>query len=219
MIHPMGLPANQIRSLKSLGTFYLRHPNRLREVAQWAQHRHKSTIELRLPWWNYAAIEAVRAGLSTSARVFEYGGGGSTLWLHDRGAKLASVEHDYDWYAVLRETLPPSCTVTYQPATVIGTINSESTPGLYYDSYVHTIDATQDQSLDLVIVDGRARVECISAAFSKVAPGGMLLLDDSDRAQYARAAELLAGWPRSDYRGAKPGGGGIVQTSIWRREP
>ncbi|WP_141215243.1 MULTISPECIES: class I SAM-dependent methyltransferase [unclassified Rhodococcus (in: high G+C Gram-positive bacteria)] len=214
----MGLPANQIYSVKSLAAFYGLRPHRLSEVARWAQHRHKSTTELRLPWWNYAAIEAVRTALPSHAKVFEYGGDGSTLWLHDLGADLTSVEHDPSWYDVLRGTLPAECTLIHEAAARTGTICSQSTPGLFYDDYVHAIDGIEDGTLDLVIVDGRARVECVKAARSKLAAGGLILLDDSDRSQYSRAATLLADWSRSDYRGAKPGGGGVVQTTVWRRD-
>ncbi|MBY4383330.1 class I SAM-dependent methyltransferase [Rhodococcus fascians] len=214
----MRLPANQVSSVKSLAGFYGLRPHRIGEIALWAQHRHKSTLELRLPWWNYATIEAVKAFLPSHARVFEYGGGGSTLWLHDLGARLTSVEHDSDWYAVLRETLPAECMLIHRPAAQVGVTGSESTPGLFYDAYVHAIDEASDGTFDLVIVDGRARVECIAAAKGKVTPGGFLLLDDSDRTQYRRASELLTDWIRTDYRGAKPGGGGTVQTTVWAKE-
>jgi hypothetical protein len=72
-----------------------------------------------------------------------------------------------------------------------------------------------DASLDLVIVDGRARVACGLAAMAKVKPGGMLLLDDSDRPRYARLREALTGWHGRDYRGFKPGGGPVCQTTVW----
>ena len=42
-----------------------------------------------------------------------------------------------------------------------------------------------DASLDLVVVDGRARVECARRAMPKVKPGGLLLLDDTSRERYA----------------------------------
>ncbi|ETD30635.1 hypothetical protein W823_23515 [Williamsia sp. D3] len=151
------------------------------------------------------------------ANVFEYGGGGSTLWLHDLGASLISVEHDPVWFEVLREKLPNECRVIHQPVQSEGACEAETAPGEFYDNYVHSIDGVANDSLDLVVVDGRTRVDCVRAARAKVAPGGILLLDDSDRSNYRKAGAILQGWMRTDYRGLKPGGGGTVQTSIFEK--
>jgi hypothetical protein len=51
----------------------------------------------------------------------------------------------------------------------------------------------------------------------KVKPGGLLLLDDSTRPDYAGLLEHLAGWTRTDYVGLNMGGGLPRQTSVWHR--
>jgi predicted O-methyltransferase YrrM len=38
-------------------------------------------------------------------RVFEYGSGGSTLFFGERAKVLVSVEHDREWYKVLKQHL------------------------------------------------------------------------------------------------------------------
>ena len=193
-----------------------RRPRLARELPVWLRHRNRTTMELRRPWWPYRAAEAVAAALPPGGRVFEFGGGGSTLWLHDLGATLTTVEHHKGWYEELRSLLPDDVTLILREPTSDGTASSESEPG-FFDDYVATIAEVADDSLDLVIVDGRARVACGTAAMDKVKPGGMLLLDDSDRPRYAQLVERLAAWPRTVHRGLKPGGGATFETSVWRR--
>lgn len=54
-------------------------------------------------------------------------------------------------------------------------------------------------------------------ARSKLRPGGLLLLDDSDRDAYAEAFELLAGWNLKRFSGVKDGWPQAVETTIFRR--
>ena len=48
---------------------------------------------------------------------------------------------------------------------------------------------------DVIVVDGKRRAECAAAAVQKLAPGGMIILDDSDRIntsrEYVRAVGTL----------------------------
>jgi hypothetical protein len=148
--------------------------------------------------------------------VFEYGGGGSTLWLEDRGAEVTVVEHDVQWRMQLAAAVGPGTTFVFRPPEVGGTIVSAALPG-FFDAYAAVIGSEPDGSLDLVIVDGRARVECARIAMPKVRPGGLLIVDDTDRARYRAAMELLGPWEHHVFAGLKPGQRGPAQTSVWRR--
>jgi predicted O-methyltransferase YrrM len=55
--------------------------------------------------------------------------------------------------------------------------------GRDFTAYVETIDRV-DGAFDLVVVDGRARVACAERALPRLAPGGVLLLDDAWRRRY-----------------------------------
>ena len=192
------------------------HPRELARLPQWLRQRRAATMTLRSPWWPYAAVEWVASALPPQPRVFEYGGGGSTLWLEDRGAIVTVTEHDEGWHRELAGQLAYGTALLFRPPAATGSINSVAAPG-YFDDYVAAIDGEPDSSLDLVIVDGRARVECARRAMSKVKPGGLLLLDDTNRARYRPAEQTLSGWERHVFTGLKPGGGVPCQTSTWRR--
>jgi predicted O-methyltransferase YrrM len=51
------------------------------------------------------------------------------------------------------------------------------------DAYVRSIGEVAGD-FDLIVVDGRERVRCVRAALPRLAPGGVLLLDDSQRRRY-----------------------------------
>jgi hypothetical protein len=78
---------------------------------------------------------------------------------------------------------------------------------------VSTIDRFEDESFDLVLVDGRARVAAVRHAMPKVRPGGLLVLDDAERPRYREAIVSLDGWTRRCFTG--PGG---VSPNYWQTD-
>jgi hypothetical protein len=59
--------------------------------------------------------------------------------------------------------------------------------GQFFDDYVAAIGDTSGY-FDLIVIDGRAREACLTAAISRLAPGGFILLDDFKRKRYRDAA-------------------------------
>lgn len=114
------------------------------------------------------------------------------------------------------EALLPGTEIMLRRTELIGQIISAVEPG-FFDGYVAAIDEEAADSFALVIVDGRARTECVRHAMPKVKPGGLLLLDDTDRVRYQPAIALLSGWERHVFEGLKPGEPSPAQTSVWRR--
>jgi hypothetical protein len=207
---------SQLVNLAGITRYYATRPSRAGEVWRWVRLRGQMT-DLRLPWWPLAASDAVAASLPLGARVFEFGGGGSTLWLVDQGAEVTCVEHDRTWHDLLATKLAGLARILLVEPTPQGRVRSSNHTDRYFDDYVHAIDSQSDESLDLVIVDGRARIACGLAAISKIRRGGWLLLDDSDRPRYRELGATVeaAGWQRHDFRGARPGGGQITQSTVW----
>ena len=192
------------------------HPAQLKRLPRWVREINVRPLDVRMPWWPYEIVEYVSQELPGGSRVLEFGGGGSSLWLADRGATLTVVEHHSGWAEELRGALPPSVEVVHEPPSDTGTVTSSLSSG-YFDDYVAVIDRFPDTSLDLVVVDGRARVECAVRALPKIKQGGMLLLDDCDRRRYRRVHETLRTWPKVSFRGLKCGNNTPATTSVWRR--
>jgi Methyltransferase domain len=196
---------------------YAPRPNHWDDFPRWLADSKRSALEAGSPWWPYQAVAALDRHLPHDAKVFEFGGGGSTIWLCDRDSIVTCVEHDLSWFEQLKSAVGGRADLRLVEPDATGSIKGSTYPGQAFDSYVSSVSGEADESFDLVIVDGRARVACVLAAKNKVRRGGMLLLDDSNREKYAAVGQELRHWPMEVYRGLRPGGGGVSQTSMWTR--
>ena len=182
-----------------------RHPGVGKELPQLVATRGRSTMRLRLPWLPFRLIDELATVIGPGSRVFEYGGGGSTLWFLDRGAEVITVEHHAGWADQLERTIKSSSwTLLRHPSDD------------QYADYVAAIDDQPDDSLDLVVVDGRERARCAARAAPKVRPGGLLLVDDIDRERYHAAVDAI-GWPRRDVVGFAPAKPTLSYTAVLTR--
>jgi hypothetical protein len=149
------------------------------------------------PWWNIRAISYLKQHLPPGGSVFEWGSGGSTVWLTNQGLSVTSIEHDEVWAA----NVAKRCTnvdIRHVPGQLKGRLRSE--PELrdagrhFFDEYVAQIDQWNDESLDVVIVDGFCRVECMQQGAPKVKRGGMLIVDDTDFRFLSLIGTYLPDW-------------------------
>ena len=147
-------------------------------------------VHLDLPWWTYPAIDYVEDFLKAgSARVFEYGSGASTLWLSQRAATVDSVEHDLDFSRLMSDLTRerPNVTLHYEPPETTTTPEVPSGrkgyEGKDFANYARTIDGVGGE-FDLIIIDGRARVGCLTPALNHLSTDGLILFDDVKRRRY-----------------------------------
>jgi len=145
-----------------------------------------------LPWYTYAAIsfleERVKAGMS----VFEYGSGTSTIWWSHHVKKVVSCEHDRKWYQNLKPKL----------AANINYIHCDLIPG---GDYSRAIESCQD-AFDIVVIDGRDRVNCVKNTLGSLKHDGVIVWDNSDRDEYNQGYAYLFvnGFKRLDFWGLGP---------------
>lgn len=167
-----------------------------------------------LPWYTYPALLWLGPRLKGTDSVFEYGAGNSTAWLAARVASVTSVEHDADWSAAASAKAPSNATVLHRKCTGDG-VRAPSG-----DAYVSAIEEGPVEGFDVVVVDGMARVSCVEAALARTGPSSLLVLDNSDRPQYAEALDRLAGagLARIDFAGPVPGSGRLSTTTVFARD-
>ncbi len=141
-----------------------------------AIHQPKRMIALDCPWWNVAATGKVDRFLAArpGARVFEYGAGASTAWLARRAGEVISVEHHAGWHGALGSMIADHRNVKLWHRALEGA------------GYIGAI-AEAGGAFDLIVVDGRRRVECLAQAIPFLKPGGIVLFDDSARRRYRAA--------------------------------
>lgn len=194
-------------------------------------------FDLGLPWIPFEAAEYLKSVLKPGMKAFEYGSGGSTRFLARRGCEVNSVEHDAVWgervKAFLRTSEFRGCNLTVhpperseprriltegKPAEIVDfSSTAEEFTGFSFGNYVTSIDRFADGTLDLVYVDGRARVSCIYHSRNKVKPGGWLLVDNSERKEYSKGLELLDtdAWDLREFFGPGPGNSYFWKCNIY----
>jgi hypothetical protein len=122
----------------------------------------------RRPMISYRAARVIEAELTPQSRCVEFGSGFSTPWLARRCGFLLSLENDQLWHDTVRQMLagPEFSHVRYEFRV----------PEAFAE--LSNID---DGSLDFIMIDGWDRHGCVQCALSKVKPGGMIYLDNSDK--------------------------------------
>ena len=159
-----------------------------------------------VPWLTYPAIEFLAARVRPEWCVFEYGAGASTRWWARRVAEVVSVEHDREWYERVRGGLPANVSLRHV---------SLETGGEYSRSA-----AAKPGRFDVVVIDGRDRVNCARAAMVGVNATGVIVWDNSDRPEYAEGHALLvaAGWRKVPFVGMAPVFNQKSETAVYYRD-
>ena len=164
----------------------------------------RNSIADQIPWINFEAQQYLANLLRRDMRVFEYGTGGSSLFYANRVAEVVGVEHDKVWFDVVLsamragnfhnfiplfrppvsiEPIPNSEDIYHDPNKYVSADEKYLNKFSFFD-YASAIDLYRDEYFDIVCVDGRSRPACIKHAVPKVKPGGLLILDNSDRDYY-----------------------------------
>lgn len=168
--------------LAHMGVALLGRPDLLGSAAWVARHPKSTNWDVGEPWWNSRAIHFLSGQVAPGGTVFEWGSGGSTVWLATHGLRVTAIESEEPWAERVRDRCP-TADVRYIPGADVGTLRSEEQlrdgGRHFFDEYVASIDSYPDKSFDLIVIDGICRAECAKHAPSKVKPGGLVVVDDS----------------------------------------
>ncbi|MGB3239644.1 MAG: tetratricopeptide repeat protein [Geitlerinemataceae cyanobacterium] len=117
-----------------------------------------------------------------NAKVLEFGSGASTIWLSQHNKNIISIEHDLNWYESVK--------------SVIDREQAESAIDLRLlpRPYHLATSEFENETFDLIIVDGRERVRCIEKAIRTLKKGGILILNDAQKDYYQPVHFLLQDW-------------------------
>jgi predicted O-methyltransferase YrrM len=170
-------------------------------------------VSMDMAWWSYPAMQRVDQFLSErpEARIFEYGAGASTLWLAKRAAQVDSVEHDTRWAESVRGMVADSADnvklhVVPPIAATADTVVRSGRVGhtdLDFADYVSAIDEVGGP-FDLIVVDGRARVDAFRRALDHLAEGGVVVFDNIKRKRYWDVISAMPGLRVELLKGGTP---------------
>ena len=170
----------------------------------------KKLTKKYFPWMAPSAVTVLEDEIIKPDFIaFEWGSGGSTLWLAHRCKSVVTIEHDLGWFGKVSADLD-NCKVEHVEMHYV----PKDSGSHEYDDYAKTILEFPDDVFDLVFVDGRNRAECVKRAVPKVKPGGYLVLDDAQREEYQDGIALLVDWENSAYKMDDPEG---KTTTIFRK--
>ena len=159
-----------------------------------------------IPWMNYSVIKFLEDRLKGDLVLFEFGSGYSTRFYAARARSVTSVEYDETWLKIISTQMPENVELVFQNKDVDG-------------NYCRTIGAT-GKTFDVVVVDGRDRVNCVKQAIPSLTPRGVILLDDSQRDRYREGIEFAKqkGFRALDLEGLKATGKELNRTTIFYRD-
>lgn len=146
-----------------------------------------------LPWFTYSFIDFLQDRLPDGLRIFEYGSGSSTRYFAEHGAEIVSVEHDKSWFEKGLTNKPESATLIFKDLDQDG-------------EYCRAIHG-EEENFDVVIIDGRDRVNCSKQAYNRLKEGGVIIWDDSERLRYDPGRKFLIskGFREIAFSGISPG--------------
>jgi spore coat polysaccharide biosynthesis protein SpsF (cytidylyltransferase family) len=129
------------------------------------------------PWIGRTAIDLIKNHLNKRLKVFEWGMGNSTLFWSEYVLSVISVEHNKEWYEKMCHIVPQNVECRYRELEY---------GGKYCEEILNTNDV-----FDIIMIDGRDRVNCAKNAVKKLQSGGVIIWDNSERESYRPGFEYL----------------------------
>jgi tRNA A58 N-methylase Trm61 len=180
--------------LKSLLSF--NHKGYLADVGWFKAFDSRSPVDKEgnpIPWVTYSFIDFIKERLGKQHAVFEFGSGNSTFFYAKYAGLVVSVEHDKDWYDKIVSTKPENSEMIF----------TELIRGGDYCK----MPVKLGEKFDIIIVDGRDRVNCCKQAIDALSENGVVVLDDSEREGYREGVDFLTknGFKHLPFSGISPG--------------
>jgi predicted O-methyltransferase YrrM len=196
--------------------------------------RNNDPLNYDQPWIVFKAKEFLDSILKGDMTVWEYGSGSSTLYFARRVKIVYSIENDKEWFAHLNARIEAEHVKNVRYALIEAEkFNGKPINSMYISksitvwkeggnlkNYATSIDSITDNSLDIVLIDGRGRRACIAHAIPKIKQGGYLIVDNSDRDSYFEKNEILFDrekWEVTHFVGPVPYSFDFSKTSFFRK--
>ena len=159
-----------------------------------------------IPWVTYSFIDFIKTRINKDHSIFEFGSGNSTFFYAKSAGKVVSVEHDQDWFNKISATKPVNSEMIYC--------------ALETDGKYCRMPLSLEQKFNVIIVDGRDRVNCCMNAVDALTEDGVIVLDDSEREFYQPAIKYFAtlGFKQLPFSGISPGLFYRKSTTIFYKE-
>jgi len=197
-----------MKSLDVYSVFLLRVGGMLAEDGWFRSFREGRSVDLHgnpIPWITYPAMQFILRRVRSDMNVFEYACCSSTLWWAERVNEVVACEHDFTWYQDVTSKLPRNATIHHVP--------------LVYGGDYSSLVSSLGRKFDVIVIDGRDRVNCAVNAVTSLTPAGIIIWDNSDRREYQEGYKHLYdhGFKKIEFVGIAPIMACKAETSIFYR--
>lgn len=195
------------RKLKMVMSF--KHKGYLHEIGWFKAFDSKSAVDgtgTPIPWVTYPFIDFIKDRIKKDHSVFEFGSGNSTLFYAKYAGSVVSVEHNKEWYDKISKNTPQNSKMIFSE--------------LFYGGDYCQTPLRLDEKFDIIIIDGRDRVNCCKYAIDALSLNGVIVLDNSERESYKEGIDFLVGkgFKHLYFSGIVPGLFYRVTTSVFYKE-
>lgn len=186
--------------------FLLRREGGLYAEGWFRSYREKVPVNLDgdpIPWMTYAGISFIDKKINKEMTVFEYGCGNSTLWWANRTKHVISCEHNRQWYDRMKSKVPSNVELHHVD--------------LQYGGAYSKKVSEYARILDIVVIDGRDRINCALNCLNALKDDGVIIWDNSERECYDEGYKFLLDnkFKRIDFEGMGPVNHYSWRTSIF----
>lgn len=156
-----------------------------------------------VPWMNYNVISFLEERLTREMKLLEFGSGYSTLFYTHYIDDVTSIEGDPHWYETTKKMVGERAKVIHVDLNACDN----------YDPILNNLHAVYD----VVVIDGRNRVQCAMSVCNILSKQGVIIFDDSMREKYREGIDYLLsqGFKKIDFEGLKPTSIKSYRTSIF----
>lgn len=176
--------------------------NLLRVTSQIAKQYRDKTSEMIfgkkpiVPWMKWREIELVQEILTRlqPMKCLEWGAGYSTVYFPrflPAAAQWISVEHDDSWMATIEKLNNlGNVTLSHVPPDRYPWTDAQDDGG--FDDLKSYIEyPARHGKFDFILVDGRARLDCLTKAAEIISDRGVLVMHDANRARYGKRPDVF----------------------------
>ncbi len=197
-----------LNKLDLAGIIQLYVNSAIKDYGWFKSYKTKESVDINgnpIPWNTYPFLSFIESRLKPEFNMFEYGSGNSTIWYAQKVNSIIAVEHNKEWYAKVKNTLPKNAEII---------LSSETDSTIYSEEI-----SKSGNKYHIVIVDGIFRNESLTASLNYLTEDGVVVFDDSERIAYEPSFKLLKekGFKRLDFRGMRGITSIINTTSIFYR--
>lgn len=210
--HPQRRIQDWWRVLRA-GSYLLKRPQDLISYLNYGPLCQKTPLELGMPWWSFGAVREVEKIIRKDMKIFEFGSGGSSIFLAERAGSVISVEDEEMWARSVMQGAEKrgiqNLEIRHLPFDFFACRDFESS------SYLNSL---KNGPYDLIVVDGKeegvqVRDQCFWRAEKFIRKGGVIVVDDSYRYPQIKNNNKACRWKA--FKGTGYCRAGVTETALF----